>query len=127
MLVDDYYPVAIFALISVLVPVGAFYASRFFRPTKFSTLRDTTYECGEEPIGQAQIQFHVQFYIYAIIFVAFDIVTVFLMIWALSFDSFGIDSDNMASNLPLMCASVFTGIMLLGVYYAIKKEKILWI
>jgi NADH-quinone oxidoreductase subunit B len=40
-----------------------------------------TYECGEQPIGHGQIQFHVQFYLYAIIFVIFDIVTVFLMIW----------------------------------------------
>jgi len=127
MLVDDYYPVAIFALVSLLVPVLAFYASRFFRPTRHSALRETTYECAEKPIGQAQIQFHVQFYIYAIIFVVFDIVTVFLLIWALAFDSFGIDSDNLANNLPLIFASAFTALMLLGVYYAIKKEKILWI
>ncbi|MCE5297199.1 MAG: NADH-quinone oxidoreductase subunit A [Euryarchaeota archaeon] len=127
MLVDDYYPVAIFALISVLVPLIAFFANRLFRPTNSTALRETTYECGEEPIGQAQVQFHVQFYIYAIIFVVFDIVTVFLMIWALAFDSFGIDSDNLTNNLPLVCASAFTGTMLLGVYYVIKKEKILWI
>ncbi|QLH74627.1 MAG: NADH-quinone oxidoreductase subunit A [Methanomassiliicoccales archaeon] len=127
MLVDDYYPVALFALVSLLFPVLAFYVSRFFRPTKYTTLRDSTYECGETPIGQAQIQFHVQFYIYAIIFVVFDIVTVFLLIWALAFDSFGIDPDNLLNNLPLVFAAFFTGIMLLGVYYAIKKEKILWI
>ncbi|OPY33047.1 MAG: F(420)H(2) dehydrogenase subunit A [Methanomassiliicoccales archaeon PtaU1.Bin124] len=127
MLVDDYYPVAIFALVAVLIPVVAFLANRFFRPTVHSTLRDTTYECGEEPIGQAQIQFHVQFYIYAIIFVVFDIMTVFLMIWALAFDSFAFDSTNLLNNMPLIIATVFTAIMLIGVYYAIKKEKILWI
>lgn len=127
MLVEDYYPVAIFALVAVLFPVLAFYVSRFFRPTKFSTLRETTYECGELPIGQAQIQFHIQFYIYAIIFVVFDIVTVFLLIWALAYDSFGIDKDNLMNNTPLLMAAIFVGIMLIGVYYAIKKEKILWI
>jgi NADH:ubiquinone oxidoreductase subunit 3 (subunit A) len=127
MLVEDYYPVAIFALVAVLFPVLAFYVSRFFRPTKFSTLRETTYECGELPIGQAQIQFHIQFYIYAIIFVVFDIVTVFLLIWAFAYDSFGIDKDNLMNNTPLLIAAIFVGIMLIGVYYAIKKEKILWI
>jgi NADH:ubiquinone oxidoreductase subunit 3 (subunit A) len=127
MLVDAYYPVAIFALVAVLFPVLAFWVTRFFRPTKLTTLRDTTYECGEMPIGQAQIQFHIQFYVYAIIFVVFDIVTVFLLIWALSFDSFAIDSNNIWNNMPLITAFAFTAIMLLGVYYAIKKEKILWI
>lgn len=127
MLVDAYYPVAIFALVAVLFPVLAFWVTRFFRPTKLTTLRDTTYECGEMPIGQAQIQFHIQFYVYAIIFVVFDIVTVFLLIWALSFDSFAIDSNNILNNMPLIIAFAFTAIMLVGVYYAIKKEKILWI
>jgi NADH:ubiquinone oxidoreductase subunit 3 (subunit A) len=125
MLVDDYFPVAIFALVAVLFPVLAFYASRFFRPTKHTTLRDTTYECGELPIGQAQVQFHVQFYIYAIIFVVFDIVTVFLLLWAMAFS--GSLNGMQVTDVPILFAIIFTAIMLVGVYYAIKKEKILWI
>jgi NADH:ubiquinone oxidoreductase subunit 3 (subunit A) len=124
MLVEQYYPVAIFALVAVLFPVLSFYVSRFFRPTKQSTLRETTYECGETPIGQAQVQFHVQFYIYAIIFVVFDIVTVFLLLWALGFENF--DQTDIMSD-PYVIAFVFTAIMLAGVYYALAKEKILWI
>lgn len=125
MLVEQYYPVALFALLAVLFPVLAFFISRLFRPTKMTTLRDTTYECGETPIGQAQIQFHVQFYIYAIIFVVFDIVTVFLLIWALAFDGF--KGDDFLNNTAYIAAFVFVAIMLVGVYYALKKEKILWI
>jgi NADH:ubiquinone oxidoreductase subunit 3 (subunit A) len=124
MLVEQYYPVAIFALVAVLFPVLAFFISRFFRPTKQSTLRETTYECGETPIGQAQVQFHVQFYVYAIIFVVFDIVTVFLLLWALGFENF--DQNDILSE-PYVIAFVFTAIMLAGVYYALAKEKILWI
>jgi NADH-quinone oxidoreductase subunit A len=104
--------------------VLAFFISRFFRPTKQSTLRETTYECGETPIGQAQVQFHVQFYVYAIIFVVFDIVTVFLLLWALGFENF--DQNDIMSE-PYIIAFVFTAIMLAGVYYALAKEKILWI
>jgi NADH:ubiquinone oxidoreductase subunit 3 (subunit A) len=125
MLVDDYFPVAIFALVAVLFPVLAFYVSRFFRPTKHTTLRDTTYECGEVPIGQAQVQFHVQFYIYAIIFVVFDIVTVFLLLWAMAFS--GTLNGMSVTDVPILFTIIFTAIMLVGVYYAIKKEKILWI
>jgi NADH:ubiquinone oxidoreductase subunit 3 (subunit A) len=125
MLIDQYYPIAIFALVAILFPVLAFYMSRFFRPTKFSTLRDSTYECGEVPIGQAQIQFHVQFYVYAIIFVVFDIVTVFLLVWALTYSSLLSTTDML--SLPIISAFVFLAILLVGVYYALKKEVILWI
>ncbi|MEI6795686.1 MAG: NADH-quinone oxidoreductase subunit A [Methanomassiliicoccales archaeon] len=125
MLVDDYFPVAIFALVAVLFPVLAFYVSRFFRPTKMTTLRDTTYECGELPIGQANVQFHVQFYIYAIIFVVFDIVTVFLLLWAMAFS--GTLNGMSVTDVPILFTIIFTAIMLVGVYYAIAKEKILWI
>jgi NADH:ubiquinone oxidoreductase subunit 3 (subunit A) len=125
MLIDQYYPIAIFALVAILFPVLAFYVSRFFRPTKYSTLRDTTYECGEVPIGQAQIQFHVQFYVYAIIFVVFDIVTVFLLVWALTYSSLFATTDML--SMSMISAFAFLAILLVGVYYALKKEVILWI
>ncbi|HEY3421362.1 MAG TPA: NADH-quinone oxidoreductase subunit A [Methanomassiliicoccales archaeon] len=125
MLVDDYYPIAVFVLVAIMFPVLAFVTAKFFRPTKYSTLRDTTYECGMEPIGQAQIQFHVQFYIYALVFVLFDIVTVFLLVWALTY------SDALSSMDLLgqagFSALAFIAIGLVGVYYALKKEAILWI
>ena len=125
MLVDQYYPIAVFVLVAILFPVLAFVTAKFFRPTKYSTLRDTTYECGMEPIGQAQIQFHVQFYIYALVFVLFDIVTVFLLVWALTY-------SNTLSSMDLLgqaalSALAFIVIGLVGVYYALKKEAILWI
>jgi NADH:ubiquinone oxidoreductase subunit 3 (subunit A) len=125
MLIDQYYPIAIFALVAILFPVLAFYVSRFFRPTKYSALRDSTYECGEVPIGQAQIQFHVQFYVYAIIFVVFDIVTVFLLVWALTYSSLFATTDML--SIQMLSAFIFLAILLVGVYYALKKEVILWI
>jgi len=119
MLLDDYYPVAVFALIAILFPALAFWASRFFRPTRFQPQKKMTYECGEQPIGHGQIQFHVQFYIYAIIFVIFDIVTVFLMIWALVLADL--------SDSARWCMVIFLVLLVIGVTYALKKEKILWI
>lgn len=119
MLVEEYLPVAIYGLVAVLFPILAFWASRFFRPTRKSAQRNTTYECGETPIGEAQIQFHVQFYIFAIIFVIFDIVTIFLIIWALAF--------NDLSDLSKLLMGGFLGLLLVGVAYALKKEKVIWI
>jgi len=119
MLVEDYLPLACFTLVAVLFPVLAFWASRFFRPERITTLRNTTYECGEVPIGEAQIQFHVQFYIFAIIFVIFDIVMIFLMIWALVFSGL--------TDTAKIYMAVFLGLLLVGVGYALKKEAVIWI
>lgn len=119
MLLDTYLPIAIFALIALVFPAVAFYASRFFRPARITSLKRLTYECGEVPIGEAQIQFHFQFYMFAIIFVIFDIVTVFLMIWALNYSALTDDA------IILMLA--FFGLLLVGVFYALKKEERLWI
>lgn len=119
MLWDTYLPVAIFSVVALGFPILAFYVSRFFRPTRVTPLKRETYECGEVPIGGAQIQFHFQFYMFAIIFVVFDVVTIFLMIWALSFDYLMFDAKLM------MLA--FFALLLVGVYYALKKEEKLWI
>jgi NADH:ubiquinone oxidoreductase subunit 3 (subunit A) len=119
MLLDTYLPIAIFAVIALGVPIFAFWLSRFFRPTKITALKRETYECGEVPIGEAQIQFHFQFYMFAIIFVVFDLITVFLLIWALDF-------TNLSEDAKVLMLAFF-GLLLVGVFYALKKEEKLWI
>jgi len=119
MLADDYMGVAVFAIIAVLFPTLAFFLSRYFRTDRHDPRGETTYECGEVPVGEAQIQFHFQYYMYAIIFVAFDLVTVFVIMWALVFDGL--------SELSKVFMLMFLGILLIGVTYALKKEEIIWI
>jgi len=119
MLQDDYMGVAVFAIVALLFPTLAFFLSRYFRTDRNDARSMTTYECGEIPIGDAQIQFHFQYYMYAIIFVAFDFVTVFVLIWALVFS----DLSELAKIFMVM----FLGVLLVGVTYALKKEEIVWI
>ena len=111
--------VVIFAIVALLFPTIAFLLSRYFRTDKHDPRGETTYECGEVPIGDAQIQFHFQYYMYAIIFVAFDLVAVFLLMWALVFDQ--------VSTLAKVFVLMFLGVLLVGVAYALKKEEIIWI
>lgn len=119
MLLEKYLPVAVFAMVTILFPVLAFYVSRFFRPTRKTAQKALTYECGEVPIGEAQIQFHFQYYIFGIIFVIFDVITVFLMVWALAFSGL--------SDLAKIYMAIFVIILLTGLAYALKKEEIIWI
>jgi NADH:ubiquinone oxidoreductase subunit 3 (subunit A) len=119
MLAEDYMGVAVFAIIALLFPTILFFLSRYWRPDKHDPRGETTYECGDVPIWDAQIQFHFQYYMYAIIFVAFDLVTVFVLIWALVFSGM--------SDLAKVYMLLFLGILFVGVTYALKKEEILWI
>ncbi|MBN1337426.1 MAG: NADH-quinone oxidoreductase subunit A [Deltaproteobacteria bacterium] len=80
--------------------------------------RDATYECGEEPDGSAWIRFHPRYYVVALIFVLFDVETIFLLPWALNLDDFGLVA------LVEMC--LFLGILLLGWLYALKKGALRW-
>ncbi len=119
MLADDYMGVGVFAIVAILFPTLVFFLSRYFRNDRNDPRGKTTYECGEVPVGDAQIQFHFQYYMYAIMFVAFDLVTVFVLLWALVFTDMG----DLAKLLMLM----FLGVLVVGVTYALKKEAIVWI
>jgi NADH:ubiquinone oxidoreductase subunit 3 (subunit A) len=78
-----------------------------------------TYECGEDPVGEAQIQFHFQYYMFAIIFVVFDVLVVFMMAWALVFSDL--------SDFAKLFMFLFLLILVITVIYALKKEEVIWI
>src|SRR5918999_1746192 len=58
---------------------------RIIRPARFSEEKLTTYECGENPTGSAWVQFNIRFYVFALIFIVFDVEAVFLLPWAVVF------------------------------------------
>src|ERR1051326_8955153 len=59
------------------------------RPSRFSEEKLTTYECGENPQGSAWVQFNIRFYVFALIFIVFDVEAVFLLPWAVVFRNLG--------------------------------------
>ena len=60
------------------------------RPSRFSEEKLTTYECGENPVGSAWIQFNIRFYVFALIFIIFDVEAVFLLPWAVVYRELGL-------------------------------------
>ena len=118
-LIEYYMPLAIVSVIALGFAPLAWWASRLFRPKKPTQWMESTYECGSEPIGEAQVQFRFQYYTFALIFVVFDLVATFLMIWAVAF-------SGLTTNAQLMMM-VFFGILILGVVYELKKEDYVWI
>jgi NAD(P)H-quinone oxidoreductase subunit 3 len=97
-----------FLLTCSLVPILALSASK---------LR-TTYESGMEPIGGAWIQFNIRYYMFALVFVVFDVETVFLYPWAVAFSQLGL--------LAFIEALVFIAILVIALVYAWRKGALEW-
>ena len=92
---------------------------RVLRPQRFSEEKLTTYECGEEPVGNAWIQFNIRFYVFALIFVVFDVEAVFLLPWATVFRELG--------PLAYFEGLVFIAILAVALAYVWRKGDLAWV
>ena len=111
----------IFGAVAVVFGVGSLYANQVLGArSRRSYLQATTYECGEEAQGEAQIDFPTQHYTFAIIFVAVDVIGFILALWALNFRSAVVVSSEWG---PTAIAVGFTALALVGIYYALQGEK----
>ncbi len=123
-LLDTYGPVVIFVIIAILFPAGTFFATRLFRPTNPTPLKDLVYECGEVPEGEAQIEFHFQYYMFALIFLVFDVAAIFLLLWAFAWGGL---LDPRTRLVVRYSPFVFLAIMFVATQYALKKEEVIHI
>lgn len=89
------------------------------RPSRYSEEKLTTYECGENPTGSAWIQFNIRFYVFALIFVVFDVEAVFLLPWAVVFKQLGM--------LAFVEGLVFIGILVVALAYVWRKGDLEWV
>ena len=121
----DYSYVAFFLILGIVFVVATLLASYAVRRRGRSAsmaVRLSTYECGEQPVGDAQAQFHVGYYIFALIFVVFDIETVFLAPWAVVLSKLE-PSLRMFAFAEMV---VFLAILVVGLVYAWKKGVLKW-
>jgi len=100
--------------VAVMLPLW-----RFLRPQRASEEKLTTYECGENPEGPAWIQFNVRFYVFALIFVVFDVEAVFLLPWAVVFRQLGL--------LAFIEGLVFIAILVVALVYVWRKGDLEWV
>ena len=106
----------------LVVVVGILVAALVFwwliRPARFSEEKLTTYECGENPQGNAWIQFNIRFYVFALIFIVFDVEAVFLVPWAVVFRELGV--------LAFVEGVVFITILVIALAYVWRKGDLEW-
>ena len=109
----------VFLLIASLIPVLAMTSSAFLAPKSIQNPeKRTSYESGIEPMGESWIQFQIRYYMFALVFVVFDVETVFLYPWAMSFDDLGI--------VAFAEVLVFIIILIIGLIYAWRKGALEW-
>ena len=116
---QNYVPIFIFmAVIGVLLPVTLL-AAKLVRPDNPGKAKGMAYECGIDPVDNARGRYTVRFYIVAILFVVFDVETVFLFPWAVKFKALG-----MYGMVEML---VFLAILIVGYIWVWQKGALEWV
>jgi NADH-quinone oxidoreductase subunit A len=119
-------PSSIAYLLTGHIPLPSFvirlfrFSARFSRlvPWKPNPIKDSTYECGMETIGKAWVQFNFRYYFYALVFIALDILVVFLYPWAVELRQLGL--------FAFIALLIFVFIIIIGYIYAWRKKVLEW-
>ena len=114
----DYLNALVFAAVGFVFVFANLVLASILRPKRKTDVGLETYECGEEPDGVAWVRFHPRYYVVALIFVLFDVETVFILPWALNIRPLG--------STAIIEMVLFMGILLLGWLYAVRKGAIKW-
>lgn len=117
-MLTDFGVILLFFIIGfIFVGIGLL-AAAIIRPNKPNPVKNSTYECGEEPIGNPWIKFNIRYYVVALVFILFDVEVVFLLPWAVVFKSLG--------WFAFIEMIVFVAILLVGLAYIWAKGDLEW-
>ena len=116
---SGYVPIFIFLIVAMSFPVIAIVAAKLIRPSAPSTVKLEAYECGIKAASDSRGRYTVRFYIVAILFVIFDVETVFLFPWAVRYRQLG--------WFGVAEVSVFLAILVVGYIWAYKKGAFEWV
>jgi NADH:ubiquinone oxidoreductase subunit 3 (subunit A) len=115
---SDWLFIGLFLILAPIFPILALIIPRLIAPRKPNTLKSQTYECGIETVGDTWIQFKVQYYIFALVFLIFDVELVFLYPWAVAFDQLQL--------YAVLEGVLFIAILIVGLIYAWRKGALEW-
>lgn len=117
-MLSDYNFIGIFVIVAVAFPFVALGVAWLLRPKKPNPSKTDTYECGQSTTGDTWVQFRAQYYIYALVFVVFDVEAVFLFPWAVAYQKLGL--------YAWVEAFIFIALLALGLVYAWRKGALRW-
>lgn len=117
-MISDWLYIGIFVSASLLIPAIAIILAGILGPKKPNPVKSSTYECGIQTVGDTWIQFKAQYYVYALIFLIFDVETVFLYPWAVAY--------KQLTLFAVLEAILFVLILFGGLLYAWRKGALEW-
>ena len=115
---NPYLPVLLFLVFGIVFGGIMSFLSWFLGPRKYNAVKSETYECGVPTVGTARDKMSVKFYLTAILFILFDIETVFLYLWARTFHQLG--------WFGVMEIILFMIILVAGYVFVLKKRALEW-
>ena len=115
---SGYLPILVFALLAAAFPAAMLFMFRYLRPNNPNPIKLTPYECGIEPAPQPHARYSVRFFLVAMLFVIFDVETIFLFPWAVRYRHWG--------WLGIADAGIFLAFLLVGYIWAIRKGILDW-
>ena len=113
-----YFPIMLFVLVALVFGMAILLLSYLVQPRYPEPEKLSTYECGSEPFSDARMPFPVRYYIFAMLFVIFDIEVIFLYPWAVVFTKIEL--------IGLIEMLVFIGLFLVAYVYAWRKGALEW-
>ena len=116
---EGYLPIFLFLILSIAFPVATILVAKLIRPSAPSAVKLEAYECGIKAASDSRGRYTVRFYIIAILFVIFDVETIFLFPWAVRFKQLG--------WFGVSEIAVFLAILIVGYVWAYKKGALEWV
>ncbi len=116
---NDFAPILIFSVLSIVLILFALFLQRILAPTDKGVLKNSIYECGEEVVVNARLQFNIRFYVVALIFLIFDVEVVLLFPWAVVFKELGL--------VAFVEMLIFLGILTVGLVAVWRRGDLDWV
>lgn len=128
-MVTDFGNILLFIFAGIALLVLIFGLTKIIRPNKPNAEKLSTYESGEEPEGNANVQFNIRYYIVALVFILFEVELVFLFPWATVFGSEQLYNltDGLWAWISMTEMLIFVGLLVLGLAYAWVKGLLDWV
>jgi NADH-quinone oxidoreductase subunit A len=118
-MVTSFGPIVLAIVVAAIFGIVPILLSSLITPHRPDRVKNAPYECGVETIGPTSIQYKSRFYLFALIFVIFDVEAVFLFPWAVTYGRLG--------TYALVEMALFIGLLLIGYAYAWRKQALEWI
>ena len=110
--------VFLFVAAGLAFGAGALIAAKLLRPSLPYARKLTTYECGIKPVGSSEVKLNIRFYVFALLFVIFDVEILYVYPWAVTVREVG--------GLALAEMGVFLAVLFLGLVFAWRKGALAW-